>query len=954
MLRACAVSHPVFISYSRRTSTAQVQSLAVRLGDLVFVDTSAIEDGSQFPEHLLNAILDASVVVIFATAAYAESQFCRLEMRMALAAGDQTASRLVLALGEGFARVVETLPVEVASGSWPGHEDAERLERLVRERLKTSPSVIRDRLAPDEAKRLSTAFLNESSLPEAQSLHGIVCSFPSGSAVSSIGSRFVGRADLLRKIHQILSEGLHAGSQRTARIAAGGGFGKTRIAVEYLHRYGRHYPGGIFWLDASSRVLDEEFWRIINTLDPSAPSLGAIRREGRSVQHELGRRLRAISKPALYVIDNIPEPGSGKDPSAIGDFCPAAGAVTILATSRQDTREENVTPISMDILERDSAVLLLTENLHGAAALSWADWGRIAAWVGDLPIAIDLLNRSLALSSMSPRQLLDRIGMTDLQSGTTAELDTLRDAMRGQVPENALRGVTEVFLISFQKLDRTAQYVAQVLAHLAPAPIPEEFMKALPGNGNSPAVRAALRSRHFLSSGDDLTFGAMHRLLADFLRSVSRDKVPELLERGCAIFGQIMTPERSRDPGHWRVMTLCREHAETLVIRSSATDNTLRKRSVAYRFWRAWLSHMSTMDIADSRGSVRYWICRVLLGRSFAMDLMVLASTSMGLKALLFVGEQGDDAGAKRLLTPIVEMSTRVLGEEHLYTLTAMNNLAWIHRNQGDLPGARQLLDRVLQVMMRTLGERHMETLNSMDNLASILRDLGEYDGARRLQERALEVITRAAGEEDPRTLRTRSNLALTLEAQGDRKGARGIQEQVLKLATRAFGEEHPDTLASMNNLGNTLRDQGEYERAKQLQDRLLQLTTRVLGEEHPHTLTSMGNLALTLESQGDHAGAQQLLHRALDVSTRVLGAEHPHTLTRMRNLAMSAGAQDDRAAAQRALEFVLDARTRVLGEEHPDTVASRKDLSVFSHRVGNTEDLSRTPPQKLFRSSSS
>ena len=114
------------------------------------------------------------------------------------------------------------------------------MDTLVRQRLRQRLPAIRERLAADEALRLSTAFLEESKLPQPQSLHGIVCSFPPGVAGQSIGARFVGRADLLRHTHQALSGGA---AQLTGRITAGGGFGKTRLAVEYVHRYGALLPG---------------------------------------------------------------------------------------------------------------------------------------------------------------------------------------------------------------------------------------------------------------------------------------------------------------------------------------------------------------------------------------------------------------------------------------------------------------------------------------------------------------------------------------------------------------------------------------------------------------------------------------------------------------------------------------------------------------------------------------
>jgi tetratricopeptide (TPR) repeat protein len=871
---------PVFISYSRGASTPHAQALAARLGDLAFLDTSAIDDGDHFPERLLDAILDSRVVVVFATQAYSQSRFCRLEMRLALAGGDAVASHLILALGPGCDAVLDVLPTAVTNQSWPEAGEAERLEALVRRRLESHLAEIRHGLAAGEAQRLATAFLEESKAPPAQSLDGIVCSFPPGVAGQSIGARFVGRADLLRDIHRHLSGGSGAAARLTGRITAGGGFGKTRLAIEYLHRYGaRYYPGGIFWVNAESSAMDAEFWRVLSALDPNLPDLAAMRAQGRDVRRELERALRKIPQPALYVIDNIPEAGLGADPASIGDFCPAVGAVTVLATSRQDTREENVRSIPVDILGRDSAILLLTDNVPGMAALPWADWGRIAEWVGDLPIALDLLNRSLALGSIAPQALLERLCRTDQSPSATRELDRLREALRGQVPANAVRGVTEAFSISFEKLDAATRQVAQLLAQLAPAPVPEEFMEALPDEWSGPAVRAALRSRHFLTGGGGLSFGVMHRLTADFLRGMARGLAPELLGRACTALDHVMTPDRCRDPRHWPAMRLCRPHAEALFARGSSVDAT------------------------------------------------ALASSEMGLVAATLASAQGDHAGARRLQERVLEATTRVLGEEHPRTLVSMNNLALTLAAQGDHAGARRLQERELEATTRVLGEEHPDTLVSMNNLAETLRGQGDHAGARRLEERVLEAMTRVLGEEHPDTLRSMNNLAGTLWDQGDHAGARRLQERVMAMMTRVLGEEHPHTLGLMNNLAATLGAQGDPAGARRIEERVLEVTTRVLGEEHPNTLTSMSNLAGTLWAQGDHAGARRLQERVLEARTRLLGEEHPDTLRSMGNLAVLLHQAGDLEVALRLLRQCLAGQRKVLGEHHPDTLATAEFL---------------------------
>lgn len=417
-------------------------------------------------------LLGARVVVVFATGAYAERRFCRLELRLALAAGDPEASHLVVALGNGANAVLDALPPGVAVRSWPAAEETERLAELVQERFYICDAALAETLTEEESRRIAKAFLEESHVPEPLDLRDLPCSLPPGLAEQSIGGRFVGRASDLRALHRILFDGGAGRAARlTSRIAAGAGFGKTRLAVEYLHRYGpKYYPGGLFWVNAASDSLDDEFWRVLSELDGSVPGLAVMRQQQRDVRRELERALRRIERPALFVVDNVLEAGPGEKPRAIGNFCPAVGAVTVLATSRQDTQEPGVRGFQLDALGRDAAILLLTQNLAGAGRFAWPQWSRVAAWVGDLPIALDLLNRCLALGSMTTEELVGRAESIAPVGGATAQLDEWREALRGQLPEGAVFGITETFRISFERLDESARRLAMVVAQWGAAP----------------------------------------------------------------------------------------------------------------------------------------------------------------------------------------------------------------------------------------------------------------------------------------------------------------------------------------------------------------------------------------------------------------------------------------------------------------------------------------------------
>src|SRR5260370_4333512 len=126
--------HEVFISYARSASAGHAQALAAKLGEVAFLDTEAIDDGDQFPPRLLNGLLGSRVVVVFATKAYSESRFCRLEMRLALTGGNAAASHVVVALSAWSAAVLDAMPESVPGKSLPASEATSRLAELFRHR----------------------------------------------------------------------------------------------------------------------------------------------------------------------------------------------------------------------------------------------------------------------------------------------------------------------------------------------------------------------------------------------------------------------------------------------------------------------------------------------------------------------------------------------------------------------------------------------------------------------------------------------------------------------------------------------------------------------------------------------------------------------------------------------------------------------------------------------------
>jgi hypothetical protein len=721
-----------------------------------------------------------------------------------------------------------------------------------------------------------------------------------GELRASIGADFVGRSDELWRIHHLLStlRGDVGAAALTGAIEGGGGFGKTRLATEYLHRFGPgSYPGGLFWVNAEQSLrLEEQLHGVLATLRPEVGAFAEFAKAGRSAAAELERELRRLprDRPVLYVVDNVPEPEAGQAPLPLSTWCPAVGAVTLLVTSRaRQSILAGIASLPVDVLGPASAMMMLTRGYRGRPRLLEQDWRAIAEWVGYLPLALELLNASLVAGATEPEEVAD---MARAQ-GPLRALDAAAETLRGVVPAGALRGISEALAVSYERLPPEAQRTARLLACFGPAAIPLPLFRALGEDVATTGVKMLLSARSFVgaaasdpASDPKVTLlGRMHPVLAEFLRARSEDADADLMAAGDSLIS-LMEPDACRDPGAWPLLNACLPHA------------------------------------------------RALLGALASRGTTAEVAIALGLGLGILLGAQGLLSEAEAIGRSTLQLAGETLGDEHPDTLISMGNLAGTLGDLGDLAGARSLQEAVLEARRRILGDEHPDTLISMGNLAMTLGDLGELAGARSLQEAVLEAHRRILGDEHPDTLTSMNNLAMTLNALGDLAGARSLQEAVLEGRRRILGDEHPDTLRSIGNLAATLYALGDLAGARSLQEAVLEARRRILGDEHPDTLRSIGNLALTLSALGDMAGARSLQEAVLETERRILGDEHPGTLTSMGNLAATLSALGDLAGARSLEESVLEARRGILGDEHPDTTISAWSLFLTLLDQGDPE----------------
>jgi transcriptional regulator with XRE-family HTH domain len=593
---------------------------------------------------------------------------------------------------------------------------------------------------------------------------------------------FTGRDDLLAGVR----EQLLAGDKAVVQALYGmGGVGKTQLAAEYAHRFAGNYDLA-WWINAEQGgLIGDQVAALGLALECVQPGAGteAVRA---AVLAELRHRGRW-----LLVFDNAEEPAD------VAPWLPGGGG-HVLITSRQRGWDEVAAPVEIDVLARAESVAILQTRV---TVLSGADADRLAAELGDLPLAIAQAAGFMADTGMAADEFLVLL--------RTRAGQLLAEGAPGSYPRS-LAAATGLIADRLARQDPAAAELASLCAFLAPEPIPESLLTT--------AV-SVLPSELAARAADPLAW-------RQTLAHLTRQSLARIDHRGLqmhrltqAILRERLTPAQA---------AATRRGVEAMLAASDPGDPP---NPVTWPRWAQLTPHVLAADLA--------------------------ATDSPALRELArhtwwYLIERGDARTAHDLVNRVRQRWRDRLGEDHEHTLMAAHYLAWTLLEMGRHAESRDLNRDTLVRRRRVLGEDHPDTLYSAHNLAIDLRELGEVQAARDLNQDTLDRHRRVLGQDDPNTLRSAAILAVDLRELGEVQAARDLDQDTLDRRRRVLGEDHPDTLRSAHNLAIDLRELGEVQAARDLDQDTLDRRRRVLGEDHPDTLRSAHNLAIDLRELGE------------------------------------------------------------------------------------------------------
>ena len=627
---------------------------------------------------------------------------------------------------------------------------------------------------------------------------------------------FTGREDLLATVRKRLQAGHAAAAQALYGM---GGVGKTQLAVEYAHRFAESYDLA-WWINAEQSGLIRDQVTSLGQALGCIPAGGGSEAVRAAVLTELRQRGRW-----LLIFDNA------EALADVAPWLPGAGG-HVLITSREHGWDEIAAPVEVDVLPRAESIEMLRRRVPG---LTEADAGRLAAQLGDLPLAIAQAAGFIADTGTSASQYL---GLLQTRAGQL--LDRGAPAFYPQ----SLAAATAVIAARLADHDPAAAELASLCAFLAPEPIPEDLFTG--AAGLLPAELAA-QAADPLAWRQTLAHMAGQSLARIDQRGLQMHRLTQ------AILRDRLTPARA---------AATRRCTEAILAASDPGDPTSPD---AWPRWAQLMPHVLAAELA-------------------ATDNPRLRDLAR--RVCWYLIERGDARTPQALMSVLHKQWRDRLGEDHQDTLMAAHYLSWTMLDTGQYSEARDLGEDTLIRRRRVLGEDHGDTLNSAQNLAVALRKLGEVEAARDLNHDTLIRKQRVLGQDHPSTLRSATNAAADLREIGQVEAARDLDKDTLERRRRVLGEDHNDTLYSMYNLAADLRMLGDVKAARDLDQELLERCRRVLGEDHNDTLSAAGKLAGDLRMLGDVRAAHELDQDTLERRRRVLGEDHPDTLSTASSLA--------------------------------------------------------------------
>ncbi len=618
---------------------------------------------------------------------------------------------------------------------------------------------------------------------------------------------FVGRQGFLRQLHRALS-----GTTPVALVGLPG-MGKTQVAVEYARSFASSYPGGVFWLDASSsQRLVEQYAAVAGELG-MAGGYHTAREAAQGVRDYLGDSQRST----LVVLDNLSD-------LTERTWFPHGGHCHVLVTTRHaylvhEGYLEKVVPP----LDEESALTLLQSRREAQDEVERESAAQLAALVGYVPLALSLIASHVARLQCSFQEYL-------LQMRNP--LDALQQARYTFQSVTGHDGsIHDALSVCWRGLSEDAQEVLEAMAAVQTSSLSVRLLRLLCAGMDAGRFEHALAELEDEMLAERLSGGRLrlHELVKLFVQELAdAQKAREYRQRACGILAEWL--EEAPALGRWEGVHDEFHTARVLLSTMRGTAPSEER-----------LSLMLQLAIALSEHS-NYEEAVPLLEESLA-HIQALhpdepARAAECMRRLGYVCEQArlPDKAVNYARTAL-QVAQRYLPCDAPDIVEYLTVMGYVLKMTGNLAEAQFRYEQAHQRAVSAYGREHPAVATILNNLGTLHEAWGDYIAATEQLQQALEIDEALYGREHTRVAIRLNNLGRVLTKRGDYSSAVRCHQDAASIYEKRLGESTADVGISLVYLGDALKGMRDIEGARAAYCRALDVLERVCRSMHPDIL---------------------------------------------------------------------------------------------------------------------
>jgi len=298
--------------------------------------------------------------------------------------------------------------------------------------------------------------------------------------------------------------------------------------------------------------------------------------------------------------------------------------------------------------------------------------------------------------------------------------------------------------------------------------------------------------------------------------------------------------------------------------------------------------------------------------------------------------DMGDYDAALSNFEKSLAIRLKLLGEKHEEIAVSYNCIGRDYLEQGDYNTALDFYEKAAAIQKDILGDKHKDTAITYNNIGDAHWYIGNYDEALICFEKALAIYKELLGEKHRETAISYNNIGAVHSKKGDQDTALTCYEKGLGILKESLGRKHPNTATSNNNIGLIYAYKGNFDTALIYLEEALAIQKEVLGEKHPATATSYNNIGSVHRRNDDSNTALAYYEKALAIKRELLGEKHPGTAITLGNIALVYASLERYSEAEQMFNRAISIFTDSLGASHPHTITTLKRMCSMYEKTDN------------------